>query len=60
MAAHFETVVFPGGLTKHPDGKSLLLSFGWQDRHAVIAKLDIQRLFESLHAVHDCNPMGGR
>ena len=48
------TVVFPAGLVLYPDGENLLLSFGWQDRHSVIAKLNIQGLFESLITIADC------
>jgi sugar lactone lactonase YvrE len=54
-AKNVDTIVFPSGLARHPDGQSLYLSFGWQDRHAAIARLDIHGLFASLHNFFECS-----
>jgi hypothetical protein len=47
-------VIFPTGITLDPDQKHIWLSFGWQDKHGWIVKLDIDELFSTLTLVNDC------
>jgi hypothetical protein len=47
-------VIFPTGITLDPDGKHLWLSFGWQDIHGKIVKIDIDELMASLTKINEC------
>ena len=47
-------VVFPTGITLDPDGKHLWLSFGWQDKHGWLVKMEIDELLSSLTIISEC------
>jgi len=47
-------VVFPTGLSIDPDDVHLWLTFGWQDKHGWLVKMNIDELFASLTLIKEC------
>ncbi len=48
-------VSYPTGIIADKDGKHVWVSLGHQDRDAYVLKMDVQRLYEGMRVVAQCN-----